>query len=217
MKKRMMISTATLLAILACGAANALADNQHNTNTTTTTVTGITGTITQVNLGTEGTINGFLLGTNVLLEFSHSVCGGIGSLGIVGNVVTYSGRATTNTATGFQSVSVTSFTNGAKTYTSASTEPAPVAFGPTAGTVGAFNYSDGGINGFHFGSVLVVTGTPSTTLAPLLLAGAAVTVTGTSETEADALACTTVVPVTVVNATSLTFGTTVITINGHNH
>jgi hypothetical protein len=50
-----------------------------------------------------------------------------------------------------------------------------------------------------------------------LLAGAAVTVTGTSETEADALACTTVVPVTVVNATSLTFGTTVITINGHNH
>jgi hypothetical protein len=217
MKKRLMISTATLLAILACGAANALADDHNNANTTTTTVTGITGTITQVNLGTDGTINGFLLGTNVLLEFSHSVCGGIGSLGIVGNVVTYSGRATTNTATGFQSVSVTSFTNGSKTYTSASTEPAPVAFGPTAGTVGAFNYSDGGINGFRFGSVLVVTGTPSTTLAPLLLAGAAVTVTGTSETEADALACTTVVPVTVVNATSLTFGTTVITINGHNH
>jgi hypothetical protein len=215
MKKRMMISTATLLAILACGAANALADDDHNNaNTTTTTVTGITGTITQVNLGTDGTINGFLLGTNVLLEFSHSVCGGIGSLGIVGNVVTYSGRATTNTATGFQSVSVTSFTNGAKTYTSASTEPAPVAFGPTAGTVGAFNYSDGGINGFLFGSVLVVTGTPSTTLAPLLLAGAAVTVTGTTETETT---CATVPPLTVVNATSLTFGTTVITINGHNH
>jgi hypothetical protein len=214
MKKRLMISTATLLAILACGAANALADDHNNANTTTTTVTAVTGTITQLNYGADGTINGFLLGTNVVLSFSESVCGGIGTLGAVGNTVTYSGRATTNTATGFETVNVTSFTNGAKTYTSASPEPAPVAFGPTAGTVGAFNYSDGGINGFRFGSVLVVTGTPSTTLAPLLLAGAAVTVTGTTETETT---CATVPPLTVVNATSLTFGTTVITINGHNH
>ena len=217
MKNKMIFSTAALLAMLAGGAANALADDNHG-NTTTTTVTNATGTITQLNYGADGSINGFLVGTPpILLTFRNSVCGGIGTLGAVGNTVTYSGRATTNTATGFETVNVTSFTNGAKTYTSASTEPAPVAFGPTAGTVGAFNYSDGGINGFQFGSVLVVTGTPSTTLAPLLLAGAAVTVTGTSETEADALACTTVVPVTVVHATSLTFGTTVITINGHNH
>jgi hypothetical protein len=210
MKTSRIIFCATLLAIMACGATNALA---HDDATTTTTVTGVPGTISSLNYDENGTIDGFLLGTNILLSFPTDVCGGIGTLGVVGNTVTYSGRATTNSTTGFQTVRVTSFTNGSITYTSTTSHPTPTPYGPAAGTVGQLNYdSDGNIDGFLFGGVLVVTGEPSATLKPLLVVGAAVSVTGTSETSS---ACVTAPPVTVVEASSLTFGSTTLVVHGH--
>src|ERR1017187_2050524 len=111
MKNKMIFSTAALLAMLAGGAGKALAVDNHG-NTTTTPGSGAIGNITQLNYGADGSINGFLVGTPpILLTFRNSVWGGIGTLGAVGNAVTYSGRDTTNTTTLFQTVSVSSFTN----------------------------------------------------------------------------------------------------------
>jgi hypothetical protein len=211
----MMLSAAALAASLALGSATAMAHDNDPAHapSTSVTVTNVAGTITQLNLSSDGTINGMLLGTNVLLSFPSSVCGGVGTLGHVGDAVVYSGYATTNTVTGFQRVSVSSFTNGSISYTSASPEPVPAAYGPVSGTVGALNHaSNGNVNGFIFGSMLVITGTPSAALAPLMVPGAAITVTGTSETEKS---CATVPPVTVVTAASLTIGTTVFPIAAH--
>jgi hypothetical protein len=59
---------------MTCGATNALA---HDDATTTTTVTGVPGTISSLNYDENGTIDGFLLGTNILLSFPTDVCGGI--------------------------------------------------------------------------------------------------------------------------------------------
>src|SRR5215472_12984828 len=75
-----------------------------------TTITNATGTISQVNYGTDGIADGFLLGTNVLLIFPGFTTGGIAALGAVGNSVTYSGEAVANSS-GFETVTVTSFTN----------------------------------------------------------------------------------------------------------
>jgi hypothetical protein len=89
-------------------------------NGTSATVTSVTGTITQLNYGDGGAIEGFLIGTNVLLTFPTNVSGGIGSLGVAGNSVTHSGSAVTSSS-GFESVRVSSFTNNTTkaTYTAA--------------------------------------------------------------------------------------------------
>ncbi len=212
MKYRTIFWATALLAIMAGGATNALAqDNDDYPNTTTTTtVTGASGSIAHLNYDENGTIDGVLLGTNILLSFQGNVCGGIGTLGAVGNTVTYSGRATTNSTTGFQTVRVTSFTNNitSATYTSTTSHPTPDLYGPTVVTVTALNYDSSGVlDGFLFGSgpaVLVVTGEASGTLKTLLVVGAAVSVTGTSTTSTGA--CVATPPLTVVKASSFIIG-----------
>jgi hypothetical protein len=192
---------------------------------TTTTVTGVTGTITQLNYGEDGAIEGFLIGSNTLLTFPTNVSGGIGTLGAVGNSVTYSGTETTTTS-GFSSVRVTTYTNNTTkaTYSSTTTSTS-TAYGPTSGTVKQLNYSgDGSIDSFVFtpsGSttpLLVVTGAgASATLKPILLVGTTVSVTGTERAAAATSACVASGVLTVVEASSLIISgqTIVITNGGH--
>jgi len=201
--------------LCAGGAVTALA----NENGGVQTVVGpVTTTITALNYDESGAhVNGFLVGTNVLLTFSKNVCAGVSSLGAVGNTITYSGAATTF-ASGFQTVSVSSFSN---TTTSASYPPAPTpapsAYAATAGTITALNYSEEGtVNGFLFtpsssSAVFVDIGQPSTTLAPLLTVGAAVTVTGTLEAPSPCAASGTI---SEVNPSSLLIGSTTYPIMG---
>ena len=96
-----------------------------------------------------GIVDGFLAGT-CLLTFSKSVCGGIGTLGVVGNSVTFSG--TTHTQTGIVAVNVTSFTNGAIAYPPATASTKPSAYPATTGSITHLNYNpeNGAINGFLF-------------------------------------------------------------------
>ena len=86
-------------------------------------------------------MEGFLPGTNILLTFPTNVTGGIGTLGAVGNSVTYSGTAETST-TGFEAVRVTTFTNNTTkvTYSSSTATTTKKAYGPTSGTVKQLNY-----------------------------------------------------------------------------
>jgi YD repeat-containing protein len=227
MKNRMIFCTAALLAIMAGGATNALAqdnDDPTSNTTSTTTVTNATGTITQLNYDENGAIEGFLLGTNILLSFPTNVCGGIGTLGAVINTVTYSGTARTNSTTAFQTVSVTNFTNNTTNakYTRTTSTPTSTAYGPTSGTVKLLNYdSSGAIDGFLFtpsGSttaVLVVTGSgASATLKPLLAVGGTVSVTGTTSTNSIASACVVTGALTVVKTWSLIIGGQTIIISG---
>ncbi len=44
--------------------------------TTVTAVTNVTGAIAQLNYGTDGAIDGFLIGTTTLLSFPTNVSGG---------------------------------------------------------------------------------------------------------------------------------------------
>ena len=198
------------------GAVNGIA---QETNATTTTVTAATGTITHLNYGGDGEVQGFLIGTNILLSFPTNVCGGLSTLGVVGNSVTYSGTAFTATS-GFQAVQVTSFTNNtAKTTYTAPTSNSTT-YGPTSGTVKQLNYaSDGSIDGFVFtatagtASIFVSVGErASTVLTPLLTLGAAVSVTG--QTSADMSACSSTATLEAVNASSLTIGSQTIVISG---
>jgi hypothetical protein len=156
------------------------------------------------------TVDGLLVGTNVLLTFARPVCGGIGALGTVGNSVTYSGLALTFSS-GFQVVHVTSLTNGSITYPPAA-PPKPTAYPATAGTVTELNRNiiDGAVDGFVFmptagPKVFVDIGTPASALATALTAGAAVTVTGTLEASPRCAATGTI---SEVDASSLTIGTT---------
>jgi len=104
MKHSTIISAAALFAIVAgIGIA-------QNPSAATTTVTAATGTIAQLNYDPGGNVQGFLVGTNILLSFPASTCGGLSALGVVGNSVTYSGTESTATS-GFESVLITSFTN----------------------------------------------------------------------------------------------------------
>src|SRR5208282_4704716 len=90
---------------------------------TATTITSATGTITQVNYNESGaTVQSFLVGTNIILSFPTAICAGVASLGVAGNSVTYSGTAVTFSS-GFQSVTVTSFTNN--TTRATYTKPSP--------------------------------------------------------------------------------------------
>jgi len=212
---------ATFFAILAASIGTGIAqDNDADDNNTGATVTNVTGTIAQLNYENGGTIEGFLIGTNILLSFPANVAGGIGALGVVGNSVTYSGNAVTNSS-GFQSVRVTSLTNNTTKATYTSTAATSTAYGPIAGVVKQLNYdSSGSIDGFVFtpgGSataVFVATGSrASATLKPLLTVGATVSVTGTTSVNLTP-GCVATGTLAAVEATSLTVGGQTIVITG---
>jgi hypothetical protein len=217
--KHSIICTATALAALSAGAiTNGLAQ-QTDATTTATAVTNVTGTIKQLNYGSDGEVDGFLAGTNILLTFPSGICGGIESLGAAGNSITYSGTELTATS-GFETVNVTSLTNTTTkvTYT-APTSNALTTYGPASGTVKQLNYADGGgIDGFVFApasatSIFVSTGpNASTALTSLLTVGATVSVTGTASPSMSA--CSSTGALEAVNPSSLTIGTQTIVFSG---
>jgi hypothetical protein len=188
---------------------------------TTTTVTNATGTISQLNYGSDGSVEGFLLGTSTLITFPTNVAGGVASLGAVGNSVTYSGNANTNSS-GFESVRVTSFTNNTTKATySSSTAPTSTTYGPTSGTIKQLNYGDdGSIDAFVFTpsggttSILVETGTvTNSALKTALTVGAMVSLTGTTYSPAASM-CTVTGSLTVVDANTLVIGGSTYVITG---
>lgn len=208
-------------ALFAIGApAFAQFGGDATTSATTTTVTNATGTISQLNYGSNGTVEGFLIGTNILLDFPTNVTGGVATLGAVGNSVTYSGTGVTSSS-GFQSVRVTSFTNNTTkaTYSSSTSTTTTTAYGPTSGTVKQLNYDNSGnVDSFLFtaGSttILIETGSvANTALKAALTAGAAVSVTGTTFTPG-ANMCTVTGALTVVDAGSLAIGGTTYVLTG---
>lgn len=217
MKRSIIFSALALLAIWAGSAVTGIA--QQSDATATTTITAATGTITHLNYDNNGEVQGFLIGTNILLSFPANICGGIGTLGAVGNSVTYSGTAITATS-GFQSVNVTSFTNNTTKAAYTAPTTTPTAYGPTSGTVKQLNYApDGSIDGFLFTpsgstvSIFVPTDpNAATTLTTLLTVGATVSVTGT--TSPSMSACSSNGSVEAVNASSLTIGTQTIVFSG---
>lgn len=219
--KRSIYGTAALLAMCAGGALNGLAQ-QPDASTTATTVTNVTGTIAQLDYDSNGAVEGFLAGTNILLTFPTNICGGPGTLGVAGNSITYSGSETAATS-GFETVVVSSFTNNTTkaTYTAPAATSTAATYGPTSGTVKQLNYAPGGaVDGFLFAasgstaSVFVSTGQrASGTLTPLLTAGAAVSVTGT--TSPAMAACTSTGALEAVDASSLTIGSQTIVIAGN--
>lgn len=221
-----------LLAAVACASIGAAFGDQHGfdgggfgnsggtTASTATTVTSVSGTLTQFNYDESGAApESMLIGTSVILTFPGTVCGGLGTLGAAGNGVTYSGTAVTF-SNGFQAVSVSSFTNTTTKVTwTPPTVPKPTAYAATAGTIKSLNYGPhGDINGFVFtpttGTAVFVDlgGAPNSTLAPLLKVSAAVTVTGTLEA---APLCSAAGTIQEVDATTLLFGTTTITLKGN--
>jgi hypothetical protein len=216
--KRSMLFRAAATAVFCAAASTVIA--QVSQETTTTTVTSVTGTITQLNYGDDGQVQGFLIGTDVLLTFPSKICGGAGTLGAVGNAVTYSGTAFTATS-GFESVKVSSFTNTTTNATYTAPTSSSTAFGPTTGTVKQLNYSgNGSINGFLFAAssstaFVAIGHTSSTTLSTLLTVGASVSVTGT--TSPNMSACSSTGVIEAVDATSLTIGATTIVIQGGGH
>ena len=204
--------------MLSAGALTSPAQEGHEgfTNGTAATVTSVTGKITALNYNETGAaVDGFLVGTNVLLTFSKPVCAGIVSLGNIGDSVTYSGVAVT-LASGLQVVHVTSYTDGSITYPPAA-PPKPAAYPATNGTITQLNYSEYGfVNGFLFTptsgpKVFVNVGRPNAALAAALTLNAAVSVTGTLEAPP---ACAPTASISEVDASSLTIGTTTYPIPG---
>ena len=221
MQRSNTLGIVALLAIFSAGAQNALAQDPYAaSSSTTTTVTGVTGTITQLNYGSGGSVEGFLAGAKILLVFPANICGGVSTLGAVGNSVTYSGTAVT-ASSGFESVVVSSFTNNTTkaAYAAPTSSSTPTAYGPTSGAVKQLNYDGGGnIDGFVFtpsgaSSIFVATNSrASDTLSPLLTVGATVSVTG--KTSPSMGGCASTGALEVVNATSLTVAGQTIVIAG---
>jgi hypothetical protein len=217
MKYGRFFNAAALFTLLIGSGVTAMA---HDDDYTPPTPVGpVTATITQVNYDEGGgAVNGFLVGTNVLLTFSKPVCGGIGTLGTVGESVTYSGLARTF-ASGFQTVNVTSFTNGTITYPPpAATFPKPSPYPLTAGAITQLNYNpeNGTIDGFVFTptsgpKVFVAIGFANATLTPLLTVGASVSVVGVMEALG---ACAPSGTMPAVDAWSLTIGSTKYRVGG---
>ncbi|HUI79064.1 MAG TPA: hypothetical protein VLY24_14160 [Bryobacteraceae bacterium] len=214
MKHRKFLSAAAVLTTLAGSAMPAMAENKP---AVPATVGPVTAAITQFNYDESGAgVNGFLIGTNTLLVFLQPVCGGVGSLGAVNDSVTYSGIAQTFPS-GFQTVIVTSYKDGAITYPPAA-PPKPAAYAVTAGTIKQLNYGEAGfINGFVFAPssgnpVFVDIGEASATLTPLLTMGAAVSVAGVLEAPP---ACAPSGAIAEVDATALTIGTKTHPIGGN--
>jgi len=207
MKRLTIFGTAALLTLW----AGTLAAQQYGSAASTTTITAATGTITQLNYDNNGSVQGFLIGTNVLLGFFPNVCGGLSGVGAVGDNVTYSGTAFTATS-GFQSIMVTSFTNSTTGASFTSPDNTSNAYPATSGTVKQLNYSgNGSVDGFVFSAsgstspIFVSTGfQASATLTTLLTAGATVSVTGTIA--GSGTACSLTGALEAVNASSLTIG-----------
>jgi YD repeat-containing protein len=218
MKDSTILRAIAMLAICAAGAVNGGAQT-YGAAGTPTTVTNATGTITQLNYGNNGDVQGFLIGTNTLLSFHANIFGGLGALGVVGNAVTYSGTAFTATS-GFESVHVSSFTNNITNATYTAPTSTSTAYGPTSGAIKQLNYSgNGSVDGFLFtpsggsSSIFVsIGGRSSTTLTSLLTAGATVSVTGT--TSARMAACSSTAALETVDASSLVIGSQTIVIGG---
>ena len=221
--KRSIYSTAVLFAICASGALNGFAQSS-DPSSTATTVTNVAGTIAQLNYDSTGSVNGFLVGTETLLTFPTNICGGIGTLGAVGNSITYSGSEVTATS-GFNTVAVSSFTNDTTkvTYTApTSSSSAASTYGPTSGTLKELNYAAGGsIDGFVFAptgassSIFVSIGVragSNSTLTSLLKTGTSLSVTGT--TSPGLAACSSTGTLESVDASSLTIGSQTIVIAG---
>jgi hypothetical protein len=217
MKARTIISSAAIFLI--CINTALYAQDEAHADNAPSSVKNATGAISQLNYGADGSVQGFLIGSDILLAFPTEICGGIGSLGVVGNNVTYSG-AESASKSGFKTVLVSSFTNDTTnaTYTAPTPKPKTTVYGPTSGTVAQLNYVPGGaIDGFVFSAggsnVLVSTGVrASSTLASLLAKGDTVSVTGTT---APALsACASTGALEVVNASSLTLGSQTVVIAG---
>lgn len=213
MRRRILLIVPALFIAFSQSAVIASAQESHEGlgGATAATVGPVNATITALNYGESGaTVDGLLVGTNVLLTFSRPVCGGIASLGNVGDKITYSGVALTF-ASGFQVVHVTSYTDGSSITYPPPAPPKPAAYPATPGTITALNYSDfGTIDGFVFTpttgpKVFVNIGTPSSTLAPLLTVGAAVTVTGTLEPPPQ---CSSTGSISEVDASALTISGT---------
>src|ERR1700733_13921544 len=140
---RKIIRTGMLAAVFAAAAFGQFGNGPFDP-VTATTITNATGTIAQVNYNESGaTVQSFLT----------TVCAGVASLGAAGNSVTYSGTALTFSS-GFQSVTVSSFTNNTTkaTYTKPSPSPSkPAAYPATAGIIDQLNYdTTGSIDGFVF-------------------------------------------------------------------
>jgi hypothetical protein len=218
MRHRTFLRATALFTVLAGGAFTVLAYDWGDPGTRST-VGPVTATITALNYDESGAaVNGFLVGTNTLLTFNKNVCGGIGTLGKVGDSVTYSGTAETFTS-GFVEVDVTSYTDGTITYPPTTTSTKPSAYPLTPGTITQLNYGleNGSIDGFVFTpttgpKVFVDVGTPSATLAPLLKVGTAVSVVGTLE---GPQMCAPAGTISEVDASSLTIGTTSYHIDGN--
>jgi hypothetical protein len=206
-----------LLAVLVSGIAAAMADEGHAP--APTPVGPTTAPIAELNYDESGgAINGFLVGKNTLLAFQRPVCGGVGTLGSVGDSVTYSGLAET-LPSGFQLVNVTSFTNGTITYPPIKNTGKLAAFALTAGTITQLNHDpeSGSVDGFVFTPasgpvVLLALGHVSSTLAPQLTTGAAVSVTGTTSTLP--FSCPPAGSLPEVYASALTIGNTTYQIGG---
>jgi len=209
--------TVTLLAVLVTGIVAAMADEGHVP--APTPVGPTTAPIARLNYDESGgAINGFLIGTNTLLTFQRAICGGVATLGTVGDSVTYSGLTET-LPSGFQIVNVTSFTNGPITYPPIKNTGKLAAYVLTAGTITQLNYDpeSGSVDGFVFTPasgpvVLLGLGHVSSTLAPQLTTGAAVSVTGTTSTLP--FSCPPAGSLPEVYASALTIGNTTYQIGG---
>jgi hypothetical protein len=228
MKDLSMFRVGVAGAMLAASTMTALADNpQHplqgsesDDNPSITTVGPVKGTITALNYDADGsTVNGLFIG-NTILTFERPVCGGVGSLGKVDDSVTYSGSEA-SFSSGFNSVRVTSYTDGSITYPNTKPAAAPTAYALTAGKIKALNYDprDGAINGFFFTpttgtEVFVDISRVSSTLAGLLAGAAPVALSVTGALLPPPL-CAKTAPIGVVIASSLTIGGAVYPVAGH--
>jgi len=223
MKRARIVLAAAVAALVATSAAYAQERGvfvaANTTIPTPVSLTNVTGTIAQLNYDANGSVNGFLIGTTTLLTFATNVCGGLGTLGAVGNSVTYSGTQI-SLSSGFQTVTVSSFTNNTTKAAYTRALPKASTFGPTPGTVKQLNYDgQGNIDGFLFAAtgtttpIFVSTGTrASTTLKPLLTLNGPATVTGTTSTSL--AACSAASELEAVDATALTLGGQTIVIVG---
>jgi hypothetical protein len=217
-------------AMLAASPMMAFADNaQHPMqggesadNPSLTSVGPVTGRITALNYDPDGrTVNGLFIGaSNTMLTFERPVCGGLGSLGKVDDSVTYSGSEL-SFSSGFNSVRVTSYTDGSITYSHAAPAPAPTRYALTAGKIKALNYDprDGAINGFFFApttgpEVFVDIGHVDSMVAGLLAGAAPVALSVTGVELAPPL-CAKTASTGIVVASSLTIGGAVYPLGGH--
>lgn len=189
-------------------------------NPSITTVGPVTGAITALNYDADGrTVNALLIGASeTMLTFERPVCGGVGSLGKIGDSVTYSGSEV-SFSSGFNSVRVTSYTDGSITYSHtmpAATAPYPL----TAGKITALNHDprEGAINGFFFtptsgSEVFVDIGHVDSAVAGLL-AGAAPVALSVTGIQLPSPHCAKTTPLGVVVASSLTIGGTAYFVGG---